>query len=295
MGLLSPGPVNGQGWTQIAYEALLKIEKELGAQISYVEVEQSPALFERAFRDYASQGYQMVLGHGFEFQDAALTVAKDFPNTYFFISSSKIREGNVIGVDSDSSEAFYLMGVVAALMGKAAGLVGGVEIPPITNAFIGFTNGVRSIDPDFPISTTYLGSWTDAAAAKEAAFSMIAEGADFIIPDADAAGSGVYQALNETGPGYWSFGIYNDYTSQAPNNMIGNYFNDYGQGLVNLARMVKDGNFDIQTNVEFGLKDEDVIWVKFVEGRVPVDVQESVETARQGIIDGKINTLSPIR
>ncbi len=293
VGLLSPGPVNGQGWTQIAYEALLKIEKELGAQISYVEVEQSPALFERAFRDYASQGYQMVLGHGFEFQDSALTVAKDFPDTWFFISSSKIREGNVIGVDTDSSQPFYLMGIIAAKMGKAAGLIGGVEIPPITNAFIGFTNGVRSIDPSFPISTTYLGSWTDAAAAKEAAFSMIGEGADFIIPDADAAGSGVYQALKETGPGYWSFGIYNDFTSQAPDNMIGNYFNDYGQGLVNIARQVQEGSFAIESNIVFGVKDEDVIWVEFEEGRVPADVLELVEAARQEIIAGKIDTLAP--
>lgn len=295
MGLLSPGPVNGQGWTQIAYEALLQIEQDLGAQISYVEVEQSPALFERAFRDYASQGYQMVLGHGFEFQDAALTVAKDFPDTYFFISSSKIHEGNVIGVDSDSSQPFYLMGVVAAKMGRGAGLIGGVEIPPITNAFIGFINGVRSVNPDFPVSTTYLGSWTDAAAAKEAAFSMIAEGADFIIPDADAAGSGVYQALNETGPGYWSFGIYNDYTSQAPSNMIGNYFNDYGQGLVNIARQVRDGKFEVKTNVEFGLKDKDVIWVEFEEGRVTAEVLEAVDQAVADIVAGKIDTLAPIK
>ncbi len=295
VGLLSPGPVNGQGWTQIAYEALLQIEQDLGAQISYVEVEQSPALFERAFRDYASQGYQMVLGHGFEFQDAALTVAKDFPDTYFFISSSKIHEGNVIGVDSDSSQPFYLMGVVAAKMGRGAGLIGGVEIPPITNAFIGFINGVRSVNPDFPVSTTYLGSWTDAAAAKEAAFSMIAEGADFIIPDADAAGSGVYQALNETGPGYWSFGIYNDYTSQAPSNMIGNYFNDYGQGLVNIARQVRDGKFEVKTNVEFGLKDKDVIWVEFEEGRVTAEVLEAVDQAVADIVAGKIDTLAPIK
>ena len=295
VGLLSPGPVNSQGWAQIAYQALLKIEKELGAQISYVEVEQSPALFERAFRDYASQGYQMVLGHGFEFQDAALAVAKDFPDTWFFISSSKIHEGNVVGVDSDSSEPFYLMGIVAAKMGRGAGLIGGVEIPPITNAFIGFINGVRSVNPDFPVSTTYLGSWTDAAAAKEAALSMIAEGADFIIPDADAAGSGVYQALNETGPGYWSFGIYNDFTSQAPNNMMGNYFNDYGQGLVNIARQVRAGNFKTQTNIEFGLKDKDVIWVEFVEGRAPAEVLESVDKAIEDIIAGKINTLAPIR
>ena len=73
MGLLVPGSANDEGWNQIAYDALLKIEDELDAEISYVELEQNPASFEKAFRDYASQGYDMVLGHGFEFQDAAQT------------------------------------------------------------------------------------------------------------------------------------------------------------------------------------------------------------------------------
>ena len=123
MGLLVPGSANDQGWNQIAYDALLRIEKELGAEISYVELEQNPAAFEKAFRDYASQGYDMVLGHGFEFQDPALTVAKEYPDTYFFISSSRIFEGNVIGLNTDSSQPFYLMGVMAAEMGQ--GWLGG--------------------------------------------------------------------------------------------------------------------------------------------------------------------------
>ncbi|NMC80866.1 MAG: BMP family ABC transporter substrate-binding protein, partial [Chloroflexi bacterium] len=59
VGLLSPGPVNDQGWNQTAYDALKRMETELGAEISYVELADSPSDFEKAFRDYASQGYQM--------------------------------------------------------------------------------------------------------------------------------------------------------------------------------------------------------------------------------------------
>ncbi|MCP4165394.1 MAG: BMP family ABC transporter substrate-binding protein, partial [Chloroflexi bacterium] len=43
VGLLSPGSVNEEGWNKIAYDALLRIEDELGAEISYVELEQNPA------------------------------------------------------------------------------------------------------------------------------------------------------------------------------------------------------------------------------------------------------------
>src|SRR5450759_3541036 len=68
VGLLSPGPVHDQGWDQTAYDAFVRIQDELGAQMSYVELADDPAAFQKAFRDYASQGYNMVLGHGFQFQ-----------------------------------------------------------------------------------------------------------------------------------------------------------------------------------------------------------------------------------
>ena len=55
MGLLVPGSANDEGWNQIAYDALLRIEDELGAEISYVELEQNPASFEKAFRDYLEE------------------------------------------------------------------------------------------------------------------------------------------------------------------------------------------------------------------------------------------------
>jgi basic membrane protein A len=298
VGLLLPGSANDQGWNQIAYDAFKRIEKELGAEMSYVELEQSPASFEKAFRDFASQGYQMILGHGFEFQDPALAVAKDYPNTFFFISSSRIFAGNVIGLNTDSSQPFYLMGVIAAKMGKGAGLVGGMEIPPISEAFTGFINGAHSVDPNFPVSVTYIGNFTDAAAAKEAALSMIAQGADFIIPNADVAGLGVYQAVAESGPQIATFGVFGDFTDKAPQNVIGNYFADYGQGIVNVAKAIKEGTFKPTGNVEFGLKDKDVMWLTFNDKAarpVPEDVRKLVEEVTAKIAAGEIKTLAPAK
>lgn len=298
VGLLLPGSANDEGWNQIAYDAFKRIEKELGAEMSYVELEQSPASFEKAFRDFASQGYQMILGHGFEFQDPALAVAKDYPNTFFFISSSRIFAGNVIGLNTDSSQPFYLMGVVAAKTGKGAGLVGGMEIPPISEAFTGFINGAHSVDPNFPVSVTYIGNFTDAAAAKEAALSMIAEGADFVIPNADVAGLGVYQAIAETGPQIATFGVFGDFTDKAPQNVVGNYFANYGQGIVNIAKEVKEGTFKPTGNIEFGLKHKDVMWLTFSDKAsrsIPADVRKLVEEVTAKIVAGEINTLAPIQ
>lgn len=294
MGLLVPGSVSEEGWNRIGYNALKGVEEQLGAQVSYVELQQNPASFAKAFYDYASQGYQVILGHGFEFQDAALEVAMDYPDTYFLISSSSIHEGNVIGLNTDTSQPFYLMGVVAAKMGSKAGLVGGMEIPPIQEAFEGFKNGARSVDPDFPISESYIGNFTDTTAAKEAALSVISQGADFVLPNASGATVGGFQAIAEAGPEVKTFSIFSDFTEVAPDNILGLYVADYAQGVVEVVRGIRDGN-PPESNVAFGLKDEKVMQFTFRDdgpSSVPEDIRAEVAEVAAQIAAGTIQTKS---
>ncbi|MDQ2067892.1 BMP family protein [Xinfangfangia sp. CPCC 101601] len=294
MGLLVPGSVSEEGWNRIGYNALKGVEEQLGASVSYVELQQNPASFEKAFHDYASQGYQVILGHGFEFQDAALSVAEDYPDTWFLISSSDIKEGKVIGLNTDTSQPFFLMGVTAAMMGKKAGLVGGMEIPPIQQAFDGFKNGVKHVNPDFPVSETYIGNFTDTTAAKESALSMIAQGADFVVPNASGATVGAYQGIAESGPGVLSFSIFSDFTEVAPENILGLYVADYAQGVVEVVRGIQEGN-PPETNVVFGLKDEKVMSFTFREDGpavVPDEVKAAVAEVAAEIAAGKIQTYS---
>jgi len=293
MGLLIAGSVSEEGWNSIGYNALKGVRDQLGAEISYVELGQNPAAFEKAFRDFASQGYQVILGHGFEFQDAALETAEDYPNTWFLISSSEINEGKVIGLHTDTSQPFYLMGAIAALMGKSAGLVGGMAIPPIQQAFTGFKNGARSIKPDFPISEVYIGNFTDTSSAKEAALSMIAQGADFVVPNASGATVGAYQAIDESGPRVGTFSIFNDYTAVAPNNILGRYVANYAQGVVEVVRGIREGK-PPAGNVVFGLKDPKVISFTLrddVPNPVPQDVRARVQAISERIAAGQIQTM----
>jgi basic membrane lipoprotein Med (substrate-binding protein (PBP1-ABC) superfamily) len=75
--LLTPGSISDGGWNGGAYEGLRLIRDELGAQISHIETK-TPAEFEESFRDYGSRGYDLVFGHGFEYQDAAAVVAPEY-------------------------------------------------------------------------------------------------------------------------------------------------------------------------------------------------------------------------
>src|SRR5262245_32306977 len=74
--LLTPGPISDRAWNGSAYEGLVALKDSLGAQISHVQTK-TPAEFEENFRQYGAQGYDLVIGHGFEYQDAAVRVAPD--------------------------------------------------------------------------------------------------------------------------------------------------------------------------------------------------------------------------
>ena len=81
----------------------------------------------------------------------------------------------------------------------------------------------------------------------------------------------------------------------SPDNVLANYFAYYGNGIVKIAGEVKDGSFEPTGNVEFGLADDDVMWLDFVENAdIPDDVMQAVEDAKQQIIAGEVDTLAPV-
>jgi basic membrane lipoprotein Med (substrate-binding protein (PBP1-ABC) superfamily) len=51
------------------------------------------------FRQYGAQGYSLVFGHGFEFQDVALRVAPEFPRTVYVTTSGTSTARNIAGME----------------------------------------------------------------------------------------------------------------------------------------------------------------------------------------------------
>jgi basic membrane protein A len=92
--LLTPGSVRDEGWNQSAYEGLIRIRQRLEAEVAYAETK-TPSEFEAGFRDFAERGYDLVFGHGFEFQDAAVRVGAEYPQTVFITTSGNTIRQNV--------------------------------------------------------------------------------------------------------------------------------------------------------------------------------------------------------
>ena len=240
--LLSPGPVSDAGWNALAYEGLLRIRDELGAEISQIQTK-TPAEFEEGFRDYARRGFNLVFGHGFEFQDAAAAVSPDFPKTVFITTSGNTVRKNVAPLRFMLEEATYLEGMMAAMLSKTgkAGVVGGMEIPSVKSTVVAFDAGAKSVKPNFQIVTAYIGNWDDVGAAKEAALAQIQQGADYLFHNADAAGLGVFQAAQQGGAR--AFGANKNQNDVAPDVVIASAVADIPTAFVQVAREVKDGQF----------------------------------------------------
>lgn len=290
-GLLTQGSAEESGWNRIAYSALQRIGSELGADISNVELDSNPAAYVKAFEDYASAGYDVLIGHGFQFEDAAREIAADYPDTTFLITSSLAYDGNLVGVNLNSYQPFFLMGVIAANRGDKAGYIGGVEIPPIKNAAIGFRNGAKYVNPDFEVIEVMTGSWNDLATAKEAAISMITNGADMIVPNANISALGVFQAVVEADD-VVSFGAFGDYTEKAPQHILGNYTPDLSEGFVSIAKEIKAGTFAPDSNIVFGLEHEDVVILRFNEDAsnpVSGELKATLQEVKQKLISGEID------
>ncbi|HZR84795.1 MAG TPA: BMP family protein [Candidatus Binatia bacterium] len=286
--LLTPGPISDGGWNASAYDGLMLIKKQLAAEVSNVQTA-NPAEFEQGFRDYARQGYDLVIGHGFEYQDAALKVGAEYPETDFVVSSGSVFAKNVASLTFHLDEATYLAGIVAASMSKTgkAGCVGGIKLPVILSTFDGFVAGAKSVKPDFSVATVYIGSFEDVAAAKAATDALVAQGADFVLHNADAAALGVFQSAKEHG--IYAFGTNRDQNDIAPETVLASATIDIPRSFLQLAREAKDHAF-VGRVVAQGLASGCVgfVWNQRLKDRVPPEVQARVEQADAGIRSGAV-------
>ena len=240
--LLNPGPISDAGWNAAAYEGLLAVRDQLGAEVSQVET-RTPPEFEHAFRDYARRGFALVIGHGFEFQDAAARVASEFPATVFLTTSGSTVKPNVAPIVFRLEEATFVLGYLAARMapeGKACA-VGGMEIPSVRSTLVAFQAGAIHARPDYQVTLAYIGSWDDVVAARIATLALIDRGCRFVLHNADAAGPGVLQAAAERG--IYAFGSNRAQHEVAPKAVLASAVIDIPKAFLAVSREVKDKTF----------------------------------------------------
>ena len=238
-----PGSISDASFNAAAYRALERVKKEY--RVDYAYQENVPqAEFEAAFREYAKAGYDVVIGHGFQFGDAALKVAPSFPKTKFIVTETGVSQApNVASYQTRFGDMGFVAGALAAMMTKS-GVVGNasaIPIPVITDYMEGFKEGAKYINPKVKTLTTFVGSLSDVAKGKEGTLALIEQGADVVTSTGNENNIGTVLAAKEKGA--LAIGTLSDMHEVAPGTLLVSIMVDFGAGIGKIIKEISDNRF----------------------------------------------------
>lgn len=289
--MILPGPISDIGFSGPAYQGLLRIESELGYEISYTE-SVAAADYENVFRTYASEGYDIIFAHGAQFLETAMLVAENFPDTWFAISSGfGTNEKNISGWNLSSYDVGFMAGALMAQMTQTnkIGIVSGAELPPIAMIYDGMRVGAAYINPDIQVQNVYTAATADMAQCKEAAVALLDSGCDLLSSSAGVGSPGVIAACAEAGK--YFVGTSADWSSIDPSTVLNSVLTDWGEAAVASARLFAQGELQPRPYMN-GIAEGAVHFVDYGEEAlkvIPADVLARMDQIIADLQAGKIN------
>ena len=293
--IVMPSSTTDLAWSQAMYDGLVSVQTEMGGE-GAVEIAFSEGMFQvtdaaAAIRDYAADGFDLVIAHGTQYGDSMFEVAADFPETSFAYGTA-VDLGtdrgveNVFAYEANAQEGGYVNGVIAAMLSEAGsiGVVGPVEAGDAKLYIDGFINGALATNPDAEVDTIFTGSFGDTALAAEAANTLISGGADVLTGSAQQV-VGAVGIAKENGV-LW-MGTQSDQSSLGPEIVAVNQVYDWTASINDMISNIKAGTLGgtayVLTLENGGLK------VTFNDGvAVADDVKAAAQAAIDGIVDGSI-------
>ena len=288
MAVVMIGPMDDNSWNEVAYNALKSIEAD-GVEVAYAE-NISPDDAPRALRDYAGQGYNVVLAHTFSFQDAVFQVAPEYPSVDFGWPGGIDRtDTNVADYDQPFYQAAYPIGVLAAYMSKTGklGALYGFDIPVCHSMGEALLAGAKTVNPDAELVVTQVGDWGDVAKAKEAALAQADAGVDFWLNCGEGPALGSIEAAKERG-GYVT-GYVGDMSENGPDVVLVNLMWQLEPLFRQMLADAEAGTFANQY-YQYGLA-EDGVGVKYndaLKDQIPAEALTAVDQSIADIKSGKV-------
>jgi basic membrane lipoprotein Med (substrate-binding protein (PBP1-ABC) superfamily) len=238
-------------WDGVIHAALQQAQSEGKIEYTYTENIGYSGDMERVLRETSEQQQpDIIFGDAFGNEEAVRRVAADFPEIAFvFGSGLGPSEPNVSVFDNWIHEPAYLIGMLAGGLTESGtiGVVGGYPVPEVnrlTNAFIA---GAKGVNPDARVLVTFINSWFDPAAAKEAALAQIDAGADVLY----AERFGVIEAAAENG--LWAFGNMSDQNALAPDYVVSSPVWNMTPTVNYIINQVESGAYTAQDLKDFSM------------------------------------------
>jgi basic membrane protein A len=290
--MLIPGRKDDQGYSQIGFTGLQNAAQKFGFETALAEAVDVSAQVE-VYRDFASRGFDLVIGWGGQYQDGADEVAPEFPDTSFLVVNGIGGNGsNVASIDLSGEQWTFLAGYVAGKVTKTGiiGIVANGCFDSVARQNHGFRDGAKFANPDVKVLITAIESFDDPAGAKEAALAQIAQGADVIEAGLNTGNLGVYEATEENAEKpVFATTEYTDQHDLAPKTFLTSSLRDLSVVVAQAVDSIESGTFKGEA-IRIGITAEDEALARF-RGKAPDSLYEEAKEIQAKIVSGEIEVV----
>ncbi len=296
--VVTPSACNDGAFSQSMCDALKAVQQERGGEAGLkLAISENQGVVPNAaaaLRDYAGQGFDLVIAHGTQYGASLQEIAKDFPNVAFAwgtatdtFESKGLK--NVFAYNPKAEEGGYVLGVIAAKMTKSGtiGVCGPVNAGDAKTYVDGFTKGVKDTRANANVPTTFTGSFGDVSLMAAAAETHAKAGADILTGSSQSVVGAIGVAKEKKL--LW-FGTQANQTTLAPDTVAASQVYDWSGTVKDMIDLVgkgtKGGKAYNLTLANGGLK---IAYNDKIA--IPADAKAAADVASKAIAAG---TLKPL-
>jgi basic membrane protein A and related proteins len=301
------GGIDDRSFNATAWKGVQMAQTDLGVEPRILESQQQ-ADYERNINAFIEENCDIIVTVGFLLGDATANAATANPDQKFAIVDFAYdpQLDNVLGLVFATEEAGFLAGYLAAGVTKTGvvGTFGGIQIPPVTVFMDGFALGVAEYNSrhgtDVQVlgwdpatqSGLFVGNFESLDDGQTMGQTLIAEGADIIMPVAGPVGLGTARAAQESGNVY-IIGVDTDWTVSSPeytNVMLTSVLKNMDVAVYEAIEMVVNNQF--VGGVFVGTLENDGVGIApfhQLANMVPAELENELEEIRQALIAGQLS------
>jgi len=288
--LIEPSATNDLAFSESMYNAIesLAASDHLQIKVSANEFIVSPDAA-NIIREYASEGYNLVIAHGSQYGSIIQQLAPQFPKVSFAWGTAGATFGlpNVFAYEASSNEGGYVQGYMAAMLSKhhVLGVCGPIEVGDAKLYVDGFVAGAAAEDASITAHPVYTASFSDDSLMATCAKTFVSDGADVLTGSSQSVvgAIGVAKADNLA----W-FGTQWDQSTLAPSNVVSSQVYNWVPILQQMITEIRAGKLGGATYViGLGNAGEKIV---FNPGyALPAAVKAEAEKLITNITTGTIN------
>ncbi len=296
------GNLGDKSYNDSCYEGALRAQEEFDIELKVLEGTE-PAEWEANFLAVAEDKYDLVICSSSNFEEYMKKHCASYPDVKFAVIDTTVAGDNIVSVSFAQNQGSFLAGAVAALFTEKSnipgvneeeiiGWVGGMDIPVLSDFYIGYEQGAKYINPNITVLQSFAGTWNDPLRGKELTLAQYQQGADIVMNVASGTGVGILEAAAEAKK--YAIGVDLNQDNDQPGSILTSMMKRVDSACYILIKSVVDGSFQGGSKQYLTLADNGVsltdmsVMKAHLGDAFPSDILVEIEALKQEIIVGNI-------